>query len=140
MAGSRRNGSAEKTGETYSFRWSRYRDRLTLTPVKGKISPENFTAQPWRRIGTRLMPHGAGSSASSRVPAPGGLSTLSRPPSASTRSASPRSPQPRAGSAPPAPSSAIATASRPVARRDVDRTRAAPAYLATLVSASAHTK
>ena len=43
------HGAAEKTGETFSFRWSRYRDRLTLTPVAGAISPENFTAQPWRR-------------------------------------------------------------------------------------------
>ena len=45
------HGSAEKTGETFSFHWSRYRDRLTLTPVEGKISPENFTAQPWRKVG-----------------------------------------------------------------------------------------
>ena len=45
------NGAAEKTGELFTFRWSRYRDRLTLEPVKGKISPENFRAKPWRRIG-----------------------------------------------------------------------------------------
>ena len=45
------NGSAEKTGESFSFHWSRYRDRLTLTPVAGAISPENFTAQPWRKVG-----------------------------------------------------------------------------------------
>ena len=47
------------------------------------------------------------------VPAPGGLDTRSRPPSASTRSASPRSPEPRASSAPPTPSSAISTSSVP---------------------------
>ena len=45
------HGAAEKTGEIFSFRWSRYRDRLSLTPVAGKISPENFTAQPWRKVG-----------------------------------------------------------------------------------------
>jgi TRAP-type C4-dicarboxylate transport system substrate-binding protein len=45
------NGAAEKTGEVYTFRWSRYRDRLTLAPVAGKISPENFRIHPWRRVG-----------------------------------------------------------------------------------------
>ena len=45
------NGAAEKTGEVYTFRWSRYRDQLTLTPVAGKISPANFRVKPWRRIG-----------------------------------------------------------------------------------------
>ena len=44
------NGAAEKTGEVFTFRWSRYRDRLTLEPVNGKVSPENFRAKPWRRI------------------------------------------------------------------------------------------
>jgi TRAP-type C4-dicarboxylate transport system substrate-binding protein len=45
------HGAAEKTGEVFTFRWSRYRDRLTLGPVKGKISPENFRLKPWRRVG-----------------------------------------------------------------------------------------
>jgi hypothetical protein len=45
------NGAAEKTGETFSFRWSRYRDRLTLAPIKGAISPENFRVKAWRRVG-----------------------------------------------------------------------------------------
>jgi hypothetical protein len=45
------HGAAEKTGEVLTFRWSRYRDRLTLGPVKGKISPMNFRMKPWRRIG-----------------------------------------------------------------------------------------
>jgi hypothetical protein len=45
------NGSAEKDGEKFSFRWSRYRDRLTLSPVSGAISPENFTADAWRKVG-----------------------------------------------------------------------------------------
>jgi TRAP-type C4-dicarboxylate transport system substrate-binding protein len=45
------HGAAEKTGEVFTFRWSRYRDRLTLAPVKGKISPLNFRLKPWRRVG-----------------------------------------------------------------------------------------
>jgi TRAP-type C4-dicarboxylate transport system substrate-binding protein len=45
------HGAAEKTGEIFAFRWSRYRDRLTLAPVKGKISPLNFRLKPWRRVG-----------------------------------------------------------------------------------------
>ena len=45
------NDSAEKTGEVYTFGWSLYRDRLTLEPVKGKISPANFRVKPWRRVG-----------------------------------------------------------------------------------------
>src|SRR4051812_17203299 len=43
------NGAAEKTGEMFTYRWSRYRDQLTLTPVAGKVSPP--WAKPWRRIG-----------------------------------------------------------------------------------------
>jgi TRAP-type transport system periplasmic protein len=43
------NGAAEKTGEIFTYRWSRYRDQLTLTPVAGKVSPP--WAKPWRRIG-----------------------------------------------------------------------------------------
>jgi hypothetical protein len=45
------HGAAEKTGEVFTFRWSLYRDRLTLGPVKGKVSPANFWAKPWRRVG-----------------------------------------------------------------------------------------
>jgi TRAP-type C4-dicarboxylate transport system substrate-binding protein len=45
------HGAAEKTGERFSFRWSRYRDRLTLSPVKGEVSPENFRVKPWRKVG-----------------------------------------------------------------------------------------
>jgi TRAP-type C4-dicarboxylate transport system substrate-binding protein len=45
------HGAAEKTGETFKFHWSRYRDRLTLGPVPGAISPENFTADAWRKVG-----------------------------------------------------------------------------------------
>jgi TRAP-type C4-dicarboxylate transport system substrate-binding protein len=45
------NGAAEKTGEVFTFRWSLFRDRLTLRPVGGKISPDNFRLKPWRRVG-----------------------------------------------------------------------------------------
>lgn len=44
------NGAVEKSGEVFAFRWSRYRDLLTLEAV-GESSPENFRAKPWRRIG-----------------------------------------------------------------------------------------
>ena len=45
------NNAAEKTGEVFTFRWSRYRDRLSFAPVRGAISPENFSVKPWRRVG-----------------------------------------------------------------------------------------
>ena len=44
------NGASEKTGEVYTYTWSLYRDQLTLGPVEGAISPENFRAKPWTRI------------------------------------------------------------------------------------------
>jgi TRAP-type C4-dicarboxylate transport system substrate-binding protein len=40
-----------RAGEFFTYRWSRYRDRLTLTPVKGRISPEPFRVKPWRLQG-----------------------------------------------------------------------------------------
>ena len=45
------SGAKERIGEVYTFRWSRYRDQLTLTPVPGKISPPPARVKPWRRIG-----------------------------------------------------------------------------------------
>ena len=44
------NGAQDKAGEFFRFGWSRYRDTLTVTPVKGAISPSNFRAKPWHRI------------------------------------------------------------------------------------------
>jgi TRAP-type C4-dicarboxylate transport system substrate-binding protein len=44
------NGAYDKPGEFFRFGWSRYRDTLKLTPVKGAISPENFRAKPWHPI------------------------------------------------------------------------------------------
>lgn len=37
-------------GEKYSFTWSRYRDRLTLHPAKGAISPVPMRVKPWRLV------------------------------------------------------------------------------------------
>jgi hypothetical protein len=45
------NGAENKPGERFVFRWSRFRDTLTLTAVPGEISPLNFYAEPWHRTG-----------------------------------------------------------------------------------------
>ena len=45
------NGAAEKTGEVFTYHASLYRDRLTLTPVEGKVSPAGWMAKPLRRVG-----------------------------------------------------------------------------------------
>ncbi len=44
------NGAQNKPGEHFVFGLSTYRDSLTVTPVKGEISPTNFRAKPWRRL------------------------------------------------------------------------------------------
>ena len=44
------NGAQNKAGEHFVFGLSAYRDTLTVTPVKGAISPINFRAKPWRRL------------------------------------------------------------------------------------------
>jgi hypothetical protein len=46
------NNAYNRPGEFFRFGWSRYRDTLTLTPVKGAISPENFRAKPWHLVST----------------------------------------------------------------------------------------
>jgi hypothetical protein len=45
------NGANNRPGEHFEFRWSRYRDLVTLRPAEGAISPANFRVKPWRRIG-----------------------------------------------------------------------------------------
>lgn len=59
-------GAANRPGEVYSYRWSRYRDRLTLSPVRGAISPEGFRVKPWRHVEGRPSL----SALSSRCPPP----------------------------------------------------------------------
>jgi TRAP-type C4-dicarboxylate transport system substrate-binding protein len=44
------NDAANRPGEVFQFGWSRYRDQLTLTAVKGEISPASFRVKPWRRL------------------------------------------------------------------------------------------
>jgi hypothetical protein len=43
--------SKNRPGEVFDFRWSLYRDQLTLARVEGKVSPAPMLARPWRRIG-----------------------------------------------------------------------------------------
>jgi TRAP-type C4-dicarboxylate transport system substrate-binding protein len=43
-------GAENRPGEFFRFGWSRYRDTLTLTQVKGAISPANFRARPWHLL------------------------------------------------------------------------------------------
>jgi hypothetical protein len=44
------NDATNKPDEFFVFDFSAYRDTLTVTPVKGEISPLNFRAKPWRRV------------------------------------------------------------------------------------------
>jgi hypothetical protein len=44
------NGANNRPGESFQFRWSRYRDLLTLSAIAGAISPANFRAKPLRLI------------------------------------------------------------------------------------------
>jgi TRAP-type C4-dicarboxylate transport system substrate-binding protein len=37
-----------RPGEFFTYRWSRYRDRLTLEPVEGAVSAEPMRVNPWR--------------------------------------------------------------------------------------------
>ena len=46
------NNAENRGGEYFVFGFSAYRDTLTVTPVKGEISPLNFRAEPWRRRAT----------------------------------------------------------------------------------------
>lgn len=50
------DGSANKPGELFTFRWSLYRDVLTLDPVNGAVSPPPFLAKPWLRVSTSPSP------------------------------------------------------------------------------------
>lgn len=45
------NGALAAAGEVWTYRWSLYRDQLTLRAVPGEISPEPYRVKPWRRRG-----------------------------------------------------------------------------------------
>ena len=45
-------GAHNTPGEYMVFGFSAYRDTLTITPVKGELSPLPFRAKPWRRLAT----------------------------------------------------------------------------------------
>src|SRR6476661_584128 len=47
--GARLGGTANQPKDNYRFRWSRYRDVLTLSGLQGR-STGYFAAKPWRRI------------------------------------------------------------------------------------------
>lgn len=44
------NDAYNKPGETFEFRWSLYRDSLTLSPVPGATSPAPTFVDPWHRV------------------------------------------------------------------------------------------
>jgi hypothetical protein len=44
------NEFTNEPDEQYRFGWSRYRDRLTLSPIRGAISPAPMRVKPWRRL------------------------------------------------------------------------------------------
>jgi TRAP-type C4-dicarboxylate transport system substrate-binding protein len=46
------HNAMNKPGEFFVFGWSLYRDQLTLTPVDGAVSPDNFRLKPWHRTST----------------------------------------------------------------------------------------
>jgi TRAP-type C4-dicarboxylate transport system substrate-binding protein len=46
------DGAASNPGELYTYKWSLYRDELTLSPVAGAVSPPPTRAKPWHRVST----------------------------------------------------------------------------------------
>jgi len=44
------DGAENKPGEFFIYRWSLYRGMLTLYPVPGAVSPNNFLVRPWALI------------------------------------------------------------------------------------------
>jgi hypothetical protein len=46
------SGPINMQGEDFLFCWSLYRGVLTLSPVKGAISPSVFRVKPWARVST----------------------------------------------------------------------------------------
>ena len=60
------NGAQNKPGEHFVFGLSAYRDTLTVTPVKGAISPA--TSAPSRGAASRAHPRGGSSVSAARRP------------------------------------------------------------------------
>jgi TRAP-type C4-dicarboxylate transport system substrate-binding protein len=50
------NGAENKPGEEFVFGFSAFHDTLTVSPVKGAVSPLNFRDRPWRRLSTKPSP------------------------------------------------------------------------------------
>ncbi len=46
------NNAFNRPGEYFVFGWNLEGEDLTLSPVPGEVSPENFRAKPWRRTST----------------------------------------------------------------------------------------
>jgi TRAP-type C4-dicarboxylate transport system substrate-binding protein len=68
------NNATAKRGEQFTFRWSRYRDQLTLRAVDGAVSPPGLTLKPWRRLGDARLP----APAAPRTPLDGAYRMTSR--------------------------------------------------------------
>jgi hypothetical protein len=49
--GSGPQNAVNRPGEHFDYTWSRFRDTLQVSPVRGKVSPINFRALAWRRVG-----------------------------------------------------------------------------------------
>jgi TRAP-type C4-dicarboxylate transport system substrate-binding protein len=50
------NNAMNRPGEFFVFRLSRYRDTMTLSAVRGRISPLPFRDKPWRRVAAAPTP------------------------------------------------------------------------------------
>ena len=51
------NGANNKPGEEVAFALSLFRDTATFKHVAGAISPDNFIAEPWRKLGPPSRAH-----------------------------------------------------------------------------------
>ena len=47
--------ATNRPGEHFEFSWSRFKDTLQVGPLRGAISPNNFIALPWRRVGAEPL-------------------------------------------------------------------------------------
>jgi TRAP-type C4-dicarboxylate transport system substrate-binding protein len=49
--GSGPQNAVNQPGEHFEYVWSAFKDTLEVEPVRGAVSPSNFIALPWRRVG-----------------------------------------------------------------------------------------